>query len=153
MNGSKHACRVCGSQSTGLAEWVPKYLTCEKSTMIGVNPGELCASTSHNKEIVSPQFLFGKQTIKVMWDLRCLQQCSGLLGCDVDTGCMVPDILKECSSFRISAITNPVTKHHIPEDLIPQFSKLLQHTYWCVHQTCHLKSCSDVTQAKNIYVC
>jgi len=35
--------------------------------MVGVNPGELlCASTSHNKEIVSPQFLFGRQTIKEM---------------------------------------------------------------------------------------
>jgi hypothetical protein len=61
MNGSKHAYRVCESQSTGLAGWVPKNLTRAKSTMGGVNPGELlCASTSHNKEIVSPQFLFWK---------------------------------------------------------------------------------------------
>jgi hypothetical protein len=50
-----------------LAEQVPKNSTDEKSTMVGVNPGDLlCASTSHNKEIVSPQFLFGKQTIKEM---------------------------------------------------------------------------------------
>jgi len=75
MNGSKHACRVCGSQSAGLAEWVPKNLTREKSTMVGVNPGELCVSTSHNKEIVSPQFIFGKQTVKVMVRFEILQQC------------------------------------------------------------------------------
>jgi hypothetical protein len=45
--------------------------------MVGVNPGELlcaymckqckhvqtCANASHNKEIVSPQLLFGKQTV------------------------------------------------------------------------------------------
>jgi hypothetical protein len=63
------------SVSTGLAERVPQNSTHEKSTMVGVNPGELCASTSHNKEIVSPQFLFGKQTIKEILRLRFLQQC------------------------------------------------------------------------------
>jgi hypothetical protein len=58
MNESKG---LWESVSTGLAERVPKNSTREKSTMVGVNPGELlCASTSHNKEIVSLQFPFWK---------------------------------------------------------------------------------------------
>jgi hypothetical protein len=50
-----------------VAEQVPKNLTCEKSTMVGVNPGELlCASTSHNKENVSPSSFLEIRPLKEM---------------------------------------------------------------------------------------
>lgn len=141
------------SVSTDLAEWVPKNSTREKSTMVGVNPGELlcaymckqckhvqtcanmckCLTQQGNCKPPAPFWKADRYRDGDIWGFySSVDSHAGLLGCDADIRWVAADILKDCSAFRISAFTNPLTQPHFPEDLIPQFSKLLQHTYWRV---------------------
>ena len=68
MNGSKHACRVCESQF--LLVWLNGYLKIQHMKRVPWLESILmscCVQAPHTTgEIVWPQFLFGKQTIKDM---------------------------------------------------------------------------------------
>jgi hypothetical protein len=38
---------------------------------------------------------------------------------------MVPDVSKDCGAFRSSGTKNPVTGHHVPEDMNPNFNSFI----------------------------
>lgn len=109
-----------------------------------VIPGELlCADTTHNNEIVSLQFLFGKQTVKetTRFEVFTAVFRSSRMWC----WHWVSGSQKFCRTVVPSEYQQSPTQWHNITFWKSWF--LCFQNFWCVHQTCHIKSCRDVTQA------